>query len=288
EIYENGKDPGHPYPDSLEREKHRRLLLDPGVEGPVRELLMEVDEYLGDAAGASLARHGIRRRRKPEGIDMILSAASQLAASMGDPPFEVLLSENAVEEGVALEYLKTPALVVGPEFRHVHRSERAFLLGRSLAMVREKLVTGLCEPAELRRILTALASIHIAEADEEGGNGRAERAFRKKVRGALPRRVRKSIEPLIRAWWFRRDQEDLEAFHRAVLATADRWGLVCTGDPCGAIRAKLRFDGGLDAPEKMETAEILRWIQKAPDCRDLIAFAVSEGCAAILARSRGA
>jgi tetratricopeptide (TPR) repeat protein len=286
-VYEKGKFPGLPLESSFSDDRIRRALLAPKVEGPLRELLWEVNEFLGDAAGASLARHGIRRRRKPEGISAVVNQAKTLAEAFGNPPYEILLSENPVEEGVALEYLKTPALVVGPGFDKLPRDERAFLLGRALALVREKLSTGMSDPRDLRRILVALASAYIPDAEQERGSGREEKAFRKKVRGALPRRTRKRIEPLVRAWWDQQEEEDMDDFHIGVSMTADRWGLICAGDPFAAIQAKLHFDGGLSIEEEMETSEILKWVGNAPDLREMISFAVSEEFAFLLASTRG-
>ncbi|MHC5036511.1 MAG: tetratricopeptide repeat protein [Planctomycetota bacterium] len=286
QLHQEHADTAPPTPNGLKGERVRKIILAPGTPGSAHALFQEVDEFLGDIAGADLARYGIRRRKRPEGLDPILAQAGELAAAMGIPPCDVLLSEKPVEEGVALETLRPPALVVGRDLLKTAPAERAFLMGRALAFIKEGLGTARLVPDQVERVLLALASTYIPEAEEKGGIERADRLFRKKVRGSLPRRVRKRMEPLVRAWWEDREGEDPEAFHLGALASADRMGLICCADPCAAIQAKLRFDGERLQPEEMETGAIQTQIGNTPDILALIDFALSDAFQEALSISR--
>ncbi|GEM_PF-2898881 len=272
----------------LDRKAVAAVLSMEGDDPTVLEVLLETDEHLGDAAGADLAKHGLRRRRKPEGAEEIVEQAENLATVLHAPPIDLLVAGQEVEEGVKLENLKPPALVTDPGFPDLPAAERVFLLGRALGLTLLKRATGLVEPGGLRHILFALVSGAVPEAEEEGGRDKNEKAFRKRVRGALPRRVRKRVEPALRRLWKSRNEIDLETFQRNTRALADRVGLILCGDPVAALHAKLRFDARLEMPDEMDSEEILRWIRKAPDIRELIGFIVSDAFHEALSTSRAA
>jgi tetratricopeptide (TPR) repeat protein len=194
----------------------------------------------------------------------------ELARNLGvDEP---ALVEEAEGAGLALDAAPPDRIRVGPEFaRRRGLAEQRFLLARAAARV--KAGSGLADHVGPGRLGEFLAAAVRTVRPGWSGTGEPGATLERQVARVLPRRLRHPLEALAARLDPRR--ADVIAWYASLAATADRAGLLLSGDPPAALLVALR-DGAPPPPRPETSLEIREAIRARPDLQVLLRFAASE------------
>jgi hypothetical protein len=164
--------------------------------------------------------------------------------------------------------LPEPGLVFGPSAL-TDDAATAFRFGRALGLLRQRASTAVALPAvELQTLFVAAGVIAGATPASEGEGKAAARSVElgaKALGKALARKEKKALA--LQASRFGFEAIDADEWQRTILRTADRLGLILSGDVAAAVRALVGFAGTRPAAELRERPEVV----------DLLRFALSEG-----------
>jgi hypothetical protein len=150
--------------------------------------------------------------------------------------------------------------------RRTTAREQRFLLGRLAARLRSRSCLAEELPPEAL-VAWALAAAHAAVGGAPANDGRA-----RQVAKALGRRARKLLEQPAHALLSAASPPDAGAWRAAAARTADRLGLLLSGDVPTAIDMLLRDDAG----RALGRAEAIEAAPRRPDVKALLAFAASD------------
>jgi tetratricopeptide (TPR) repeat protein len=250
--------------------------------GPLADIFDQIDPYLGRAVAPGLDKFGVSRRSL-RGGDMESEGgkvASKIAGFLGTEEFRFVVGTGE-EKPLLLIPGDPPSLVATEAFDAAFPAmEKGFLLGRSVGLCAVHRVTPAFVPAEeLKDWLAYLARVYIPEVPPRKSDAREDRIWLKAVRGALPRRVRKSVEEPVREYWDNREDLSVSDFCAHAVAGANRLGLVAVADPFPALRALAVCDLGLSGPELGSEGQ--KALGEDSTVRDLVLFALSEEYAAV-------
>jgi tetratricopeptide (TPR) repeat protein len=252
------------------------LLRHPADGGPVAEVIRAA----GDALAAA-ARDGDDRRSEPVRADHpFRGVLDEVAGWLGIDPCDV---RGGPAGRIEVDPGDPPALLVGPDLpRRTTLREQRFLIGRAAARLRAgtAIAAGLAPDAlaalvaaAVRQVLPGYAAV--ATPPDE---------LVHRVARALPRRARRGLEQAAHALALLPAPPDVAAWSAAAAATADRAGLVLSGDVPAALRALLLDRGG---PTLVGAAAVEAALVR-PDARALLAFASTEAHLALRQRARTA
>jgi hypothetical protein len=164
-----------------------------------------------------------------------------------------------------------PAVLAGTDLaRRTTAREQRFLLGRVAARLRFRSALGETVAEEALREALA-AALAVAEVGATPF-GRAPEALVRRLGRALPRRGRRALEATARAL-VAAPPPDLDAWREAAALTADRAGLVLSGDLPSALGLVVR-GAGPGAPD--DDGSIRHAVRDHVHARALLAFAASE------------
>ena len=240
------------------------LLRAPGDRGP----LAEVVAIAGDAIAAAAAARGESRRTargeplRPDHPFRQLLA--ELSRALGLPEHELF---GATPGRLEIELGDPYAVRIGADLaRRTTAREQRFLLGRLAARLRSRSCLAEELPPE-GLVAWALAAAHAAVGGAQGNDDRA-----RQVAKALGRRARKLLEQPAHALLSAASPPDAGAWREAAARTADRLGLLLSGDVPTAIDMLLRDDAG----RALGRAEAIEAAPRRPDVKALLAFAASD------------
>jgi tetratricopeptide (TPR) repeat protein len=248
--------------------------------GPLGPLFDMIDPYIGRAASTGLDPYEVTRKSLKGGdLESPGGRLSQaLASSLALEGF-LYVTGHHLPASLVLVPGDPPALVVNPAFaRSFDKKEQSFLLGRALALAAARRVSvSTLDAKTLAEWLGVMARYLLADIPPAQGDPKEERMRLKAVKSALPRRVRKAAEPLLREYWDRRDDLSLEDFRDESRRFGNRMGLLFAGNPAPALAALWRVDSHMkNLPPEGATAHDLL---KDPDTKNLVLFTLSERCA---------
>lgn len=235
----------------------------PGAAGFAGEIWAKIaataaEMFEGAAAKAPL------RERVGAGSEPRLAWIEAAAATVGLPTLELVLSKraDAAEDAVVAIDGSQPALIVG-RAALMGAGPVRFRVGRALSLLQDR--ASMLEartPEEMASLFTA-ASLVAGASPGEGARPSAEVAgYAKNMQRLMGRKERKALELEVSRFAF--EPVDGAAFQAAVLATADRLGLMLAG----SIEPAVRVICGASAPTPAQIAANPRAIE-------LLRFALS-------------
>lgn len=252
-----------------------RLLCHPLERGPLDPLLEAIGDQLGKLWPPQLDRFQVGRSDKLKAEHPLRRMFDRLTGALGLPAdaFELYLSKH---ERLAL-FLDTPepqAVIVGQDVAtRYHRREQSFLLGRLAYRTRRRAaILSRLRPAELADLFGAAAK----SVDPAFNRlGKPSDDLVKRVGKALSRKARKQLEDSLRGLAVGVPL-DAATFSDGLRLSADRAGLLLSGDPGAALGLLARDDpqfaqAKLDTPEAMHAA-----LHGRREAAELLLFAASD------------
>jgi tetratricopeptide (TPR) repeat protein len=173
--------------------------------------------------------------RVPPGTDRRFSWIEAAATALGLPTLSLYFLESSTDVAPIVIDTGEPTLVVGLATLAGDATAR-FWVGRALALLRERAV--LLEPlpaTEVGALLAAAAAVAGVSPPVAAGALRAVEERARALARAMGRKERKALA--LQASRFTSERIDAAAFREAMLAGADRLGLVMAGDVAAAVRA---------------------------------------------------
>jgi hypothetical protein len=236
----------------------------PAATGFAAEIWAKIAPTAAEMFDAVPSRSPLRDR-VGAGTEPRLAWIESAAAAIGLPALELALSKRAdgPDDLVTASEGTQPALVVG-RAALMGAGPVRFRVGRALSLLQDRALMFDTRTSEELATLFAAAAV-VAGASAPG----TERAvsdvagYAKNMQRLMGRKERKALE--LEASRFGFEGVDGAAFHAAVLATADRLGLVLAG----SIEVAVRVICG-------ETAPSLAQIAASPRAAELLRFALSE------------
>ncbi len=236
----------------------------PGDQGPLTELIAAAGDVLAEALrGAPLVaepardEHPVRRQ------------LAELCRALGAG--EAWALDPTAPGPLVLEPGERPVIRCGADqLRRATAREQRFLLGRLAARLRSR--SALAEVVDEATLGDLLAAAVRQVVPDWSATGLPSEALVRQVGRALPRRVRKLLEPAARALAAGPDP-DLPAWRAAAAGSADRAGLVLCGDVPTALDLLLRE---LPAGGPAVVAPARQAVRAHPRALALLAFAASE------------
>jgi hypothetical protein len=174
---------------------------------------------------------------------------------------------------MTLETTEPLAVCVGQEVvRKFNAREQKFLIGRAVHGLLNK--TALLHKLPARERANVLGSaIRVGDPSFSGLANRDE-AMEKQLRKALPRKALKQLELVAASV---RPDVDVDRAAAGLLHSADRAGLMMSGDVLLGLNMLLRQDPGYTTVMRGEgTDVVLHAARQRDDVRELLAFALSE------------
>jgi len=223
-----------------------QILRAPGDEGAVRQLLAAAAGELVRALPTQLQGRG--DRVKGDNPVRRITAAIAEALGVAEPTLYVAKGEPSVVIPTATE---PPGLLVGLEVpKRFNPRQQRFLYGRALAHVRRgtQAIAGL-SAARLGQLVGELVRLTAPAGTDFARLPARDAALGETLERVLSPEVRSRLAPLAA----RAAAEAPAAFEKLALAlreTAERTGLVISGDPAAALSiVAAECPGGLDRPE---------------------------------------
>jgi len=247
------------------------LLLHPDARNPLLELLRAVGDQVSKLYPPAFdALEVDRRADRLRGDHPIYRAVRLVAESFGVGDFEVYQARRGL---MVAETSDPLSICVGQDVvRRFNSREQKFLIGRAVFVVRERtaLLTKLGE-AELADFLGDCVRVVVPEFDRLGtADGGRVRQLRK----LFSRRAYRALEEPARAL----ADGPIPPLNRTLhglYASANRAGLLMSGDPAVALGMVLREDPGVASGAGGQDG-VLQAVAQRSDLRALLAFSVSE------------
>jgi tetratricopeptide (TPR) repeat protein len=251
-----------------------RALRDPADCGPAADVVAAAGDAIAEAVAVSWDRRGQPLRDDHPFRALLADLARALSAA----PYELYGGEPGE---LALDPGAPHGLLVGPDVpRRTTAREQRFLLGRAAARLRAR--SGLAEALTPSELADAVAAAVRVVVPSYAGLGRPSDELLRRVGRALSRRARRTLEEPARALAVLPSPPDLAAWAQAAAATADRAGLVLSGDLPSALGVLLRDADGR-APQG---ARAIAAARARPEARALLVFASTDAHFALRQRLR--
>ena len=207
----------------------------PGAGGFVAEIWSKLAPTAAEMFDAPPAK-AIPRERIPPGSEPRLAWIESAAATVGLPSLELVLSRrgDAADDSVVAIDGAEPALIVGRAALMGGGTVR-FRVGQALSLLQDHATMFETRPPDQVEALFAAAAVVAGASPADGARPPAEvMAHAKNMQRLMGRKERKALELEVSRFGF--ETVDGAAFQAAVLATADRLGLVLAGSIEAAVR----------------------------------------------------
>jgi hypothetical protein len=203
-------------------------LFDAEDRGPIATLMQALSTTIAAALGPGLAALGVGRRERvdPRSGLALRNEIAAWAGALGIGEFELYVGGSNAK-GVAAVPGETPAVIVGseveaplsPYFRQAIARE-LFALRRGTTVLRYR------DPEEVHALL--VAACRAAEVNLPSPAFALLGDFQRQLSREMPRRVRKALPELARA--FADSRQDPVTWYRAATSTLDRLAAIAAGD----------------------------------------------------------
>jgi hypothetical protein len=214
---------------------------------------------------------------------MILTQANSLAAGMGLSGCQILVSPEIGSACIPVSS-SPPIIIVGEKLLSAPNPlGKTFLLARALKLVQARASAFLRIPAKDLPVMFG-AYLHVFNPNwkPQGVNPQALAEAAKRLQSALPRKLDQDVG-LMALEVAGSVGTHSASLGQAVLAWADRTGLLAVGDPNAALDAIAWTLGLPKAPT--EPAQRAAWIAKTREVGELLGFSVSDGYTEARARA---
>jgi cellulose synthase operon protein C len=255
-----------------------RLCIHPAERGIVRKIMKIIGPALQKVYPADLAHHGVGKGDRARQDDPLRSLASQMAANLGEFPYEIYRSTQPTHL-VAVENTAPQGLIVGEGLvKRTQVKEQRFALGRALKRVMDgSFLASQVGAGGLAQLIAAAVIPYHPSSPVATYPSSMPDGLPKRVTKALPRKSRKALEDLLK-----QNAPELarvpnyEAYLLGVEHSAIRVGLALSNDLANAFMHLSREIPALDGKRYNSTAEIIQAISAHPTLCELLRFAVSE------------
>ncbi len=264
--------------ERLSAEETEALLVHPEEQNLIRRILKLIGLHLSRAYAPNLERHGVGKGDRARPDDPLRTLCDGMAANLGEIEYE-LYHSNQPTHLVAIENSAPPAMIVGEGLvKRTVVKEQRFALGRAIRRISDGSHLGrLLGPKELSRLVAAAVLPYHPNSPIATYPGESLDDLAKKINKALPRKVRKSMEELMR------DQApdvakvpDYDAYLRGADHSANRMGLCMCNDLPQALMHLQREIPELKEKRFNSTAEIVAALSRHASFCEMLRFAVSE------------
>ncbi len=247
------------------------LLMHPWTHGGIVDVLRVIGDQLTKLFPPNFEDLGIDKkadRLKPD--HAVHKAIKAVAQVFGVQELEVFHARRGL---MTLETTEPLSVCVGQEVvRKFNAREQKFLMGRAVHGLLNKtaLLTKLT-PRDRAKLLGS--AVRVGD-PEFSGVAQRDEAQEKQLRKALPRRALKQLELVAASV-----HPDVDVEHAAagLLLSADRAGLLMSGDILMGLNMLLRQDPGYSTQMRTESADVVLFAAKQrDDVRELLSFAISE------------
>jgi len=207
----------------------------------------------------------VKRRRVSSETEPAVAWIEALAVALGMPTLPLVMVATSGTSVFAVE-LPEPTLCMSMEtIPRLDSPHDRFLVGRVLGLLRERAAVLEALPApQLAGLLGAAAFVAGARPSLAPGALKNLETEARRLGKAMSRRSRRAVE--LEASRFGFEVLDAEAFQQGLLSTADRLGLLLSGDLSATLETRL----GREAPMGAES------LAQEPAILSLIRFALSE------------
>jgi tetratricopeptide (TPR) repeat protein len=255
------------------------LLLHPDARNPLLDVLRAVGDQVSKLYPPAFETLEVDRRAdRLRGDHPVFRAIRLVAESFGVGDFEVFQARRGL---MVAETSDPLCICVGQDVvRRFNSREQKFLIGRAVFALRERtaLLTKLGEAA-LAAFLGDCVRVVVPEFDRLGT---ADESRVRLLRKLLSRRALRALEAPARALADGPVPSLTRTLH-GIYASANRAGLLMSGDPAVALGMVLREDPGV-ASGAGGPEGVLQAVEQRADLRALMAFSVSEALFELRAR----
>jgi tetratricopeptide (TPR) repeat protein len=264
--------------EQLSAEEVEALLVHPEERTLIRHILKLVGPHLSKVYAPNLERHGVGKGDRARPDDPLRTLCDGMAANLGEVEYE-LYHSNQPTHLVSVENGAPPAMIVGEGLiKRTVVKEQRFALGRAIKRIFDGSHLGrLLGPKELSKLVAAAVFPYHPSSPVATYPGESLDDLAKRANKALPRKVRKSMEELMR------DQApevakvpDYDAYLRGADHSANRMGLCMCNDLPQALMHLQREVPELKEKRFNTTEEIVAALSRHASFCELLRFAVSE------------
>jgi tetratricopeptide (TPR) repeat protein len=247
------------------------LLTHAGARSPLLDVMRLIGDQLYKLYPGDLDSLGLGRGDKLKPDHALAKVLRAMCATLSVERFEIYQGKRGAN--VTLENTDPQSVVIGLDFvRKYQTRDQRFLFARvGLVLRNRNLLSQKLSAAELTNLLGASLRASNVDIPRFGTN---DPDFTKRVRKALPNKVLKELEQLRPA--LERGKLDVATFAQGLNYSADRAGLLFSGDVAGSLNLLLREDPQV-GPAKIEGFEQLHALAaRRADLRELMNFAISD------------
>lgn len=264
--------------EQLSAEEIEALLVHPDERGLIRQVLKLLGPHLVKIYTPNLERYGVGKGDRARPDDPLRTLCDGMAANLGEMQYE-LFHSNQPTHLVSIENSSPPTIIVGEGLiKRTVVKEQRFAMGRAIKRVFDGSYLGrLLGPKELSRLAAAAVLPYHPNSPIATYPGESLDDLAKKVNKALPRKVRKAMEELMRE----KAPEvakvpDYDAYLRGSDHSANRTGLCMCNDLPQALMHLQREVPELQDKRLNTTEEIVAALSRQASFCELLRFAVSE------------
>jgi tetratricopeptide (TPR) repeat protein len=264
--------------ERLTPEEIEALLIHPDEHTLVRHILKLIGPHLGRIYSPNLERHGVGKGDRARPDDPLRTLCDGMAANLGEIEVD-LYHSNQPTHLVAIDNGSPPVMIVGEGLvKRTVVKEQRFALSRAIKRVSDGSYLGkLLGPKELSKLIAATVLPYHPNSPIATFPGESLDDLAKKVNKALPRKVRKTMEELMR------DKApdvakvpDYDVYLRGADHSANRMGLIMCNDLPQALMHLTREVPELKDKRLNSTEEIVAAFSRHASFCELLRFAVSE------------
>ncbi len=274
--------------ERLSAEEIEALLIHPDEQTLVRHILKLVGPHLSKIYPPNLERHGVGKGDRARPDDPLRTLCDSMTTSLGEMQYEIYHS-NQPTHLVAIENGSPPVMIVGAGLvKRTVVKEQRFALGQSIKRIFDGSHLGrLLGPLELSKLIAATVLPYHPNSPVATFPGEPPRDLAKKINKALPRKVRKAMEELMRE----KAPDvakvpDYDVYLRGTDHSANRLGLCMCNDLPQALMHLTREVPELKEKRFNTTEEIVTALSRHASFCELLRFAVSEDYFRLRARMK--
>lgn len=244
----------------------------PTARHPLADLMRLIGDQLHKVFEPGLAEYGVSRSDRLKPDHPLYKLAKSLCAVFGVEKLEVYQGKRGAH--ITLENTDPLSMVVGPDMvRRYQAREQRFLFARAAYQLRNKMA--IAYRFDIVQLADLIGNTIRLVEPEFNRLGRPDPDMTKRLKKAMSGKAIRALE-LIAPELIAAKSLDMSAWLQASSWSADRAGLLLSGDIASALHVLLREDPSLTGM-KLDTAEqLLGAIRSRRDMSELLAFVTSD------------